>query len=130
MDEKSPRVQPTRHRSVFTPARFQTALDAQNCDENTEGGSVFPSFLPHEDFGELLVHFGRSWNAVGGVIFLKELNRIRPGESKRVENLNIIDCMTDTVDSTSAINAFEGETLLDVYNDQKMIKMTTGLVAF
>lgn len=129
MDEKSPRVQPTRHRSVFRPARFHTALDAQNCDENIEGGSIFPSFLLHGAFGELLVHFGRSWNAVAGVIFLKELQWIRPEGTRRVENLNIIDCMANTVDSMSAITEFGSETLLEVYNDQKMIKMTMGLVA-
>lgn len=111
MDEKSPRVQPTRHRSVFTPARLQTAPDPQNCDENTEGGSVFLSFPLHRAFGVLWVHFGRSWNAVAGVILAKELKWIRPGERKRAENLSITGSMSDTVESSSAVNAFENETL-------------------
>lgn len=111
MDEKSPRVQPTKHRNVFTPARLQTAFDPQNRDENTEGGNVFLSFLLHRAFGVLWVHFGWSWNAVAGVILVKELKWIRPGERKRADSLNITGSMSDTVESASAVNAFENETL-------------------
>lgn len=109
MDEKSPRVQPNRHRNVFTPARLQTAFDSQNCDENTEGGSVFLSFPLHRAFGVLWVHFGWSWNAAAGVILVKEPKWIRPGERKRAEDLSITSSMS--VESATAVNAFENETL-------------------
>lgn len=41
MAEKSPRVQPTRHRNVLTPARFHVGRDAQKSQDNTGGGVGF-----------------------------------------------------------------------------------------
>lgn len=111
MHPKSPSEHPIKHRRVFIPARFQTALDSQNCNENTEGVSFFPSFPLHLTFGVLWVHFGRSWNAVAGVIFVKELKWIRPGERKRAESLNITGCMSGIVGSASAVNACKDKAL-------------------
>lgn len=111
MDEKSPRVQPTRHRSVFIPARPQTALDAQNRDETTEGGNTFPSFPLHPVFGELWVHFDRSWDAVAGFIFVNVPKWIRPGEAQRAGNLSIIGCMSDIFESANSVKGFEDDSL-------------------
>lgn len=114
MHPKSPSEHPIKHRRVFIPARFQTARDPQNCNENTEGGSVFFPFPLHLTFGVLWVlwvHFGRSWNVVAGVILVKELKWIRPGEHKRAESLVITGCMSGIVGSASSVNACKDEDL-------------------
>ncbi|CAH0030217.1 unnamed protein product [Clonostachys rhizophaga] len=70
MAEKSPAVQPTRHRRVLTPARFHVALELQKSRLSVEGvgaladlqGEVAAVLLQEGDAGAvLLLHFGRDW---------------------------------------------------------------------
>ncbi len=121
MDAKSPRVQPARHRRVFTPARVQTDLDPQNCDESIEGDGVVPSFLLHEDFGApssllhgdfgaLWLHVDRSGKAAAGALLIKEPRRTRPARSRRGEDLTMKSCM---IDSKSRVDEAESGGLRD-----------------
>lgn len=57
MDEKSPEVQPMRHRVVLIDARFQTDFELQNADESIEGVEIggfellsVGFLLQHDDF--------------------------------------------------------------------------------
>lgn len=57
MDEKSPRVQPTRHRSVLTPARRHRGLDDQNWVDRRDGGDAGWCCC----CGPFLLHADRNW---------------------------------------------------------------------
>jgi hypothetical protein len=71
MAEKSPAVQPTRHRRVLTPARFHVALELQKLRLSAEGVGALADLQvevaavllqEEEEAGAvLLLHFGRDW---------------------------------------------------------------------
>ena len=52
--ERSPAVQPTRHRSVLIPARFQTGVELQNCAEDSDSAAA--ALLGQSVLGMLLLH--------------------------------------------------------------------------
>lgn len=54
MAEKSPTVQPTRHRSVLIPALFHTGVELQNCVEDNDSAAA--ALLGHSVLALLLVH--------------------------------------------------------------------------
>ena len=52
--EKSPTVQPTRHRRVLIPARFHTGVELQKCVEDNDSAAV--ALLGHIVLTLLLLH--------------------------------------------------------------------------
>ncbi|CAH0056330.1 unnamed protein product [Clonostachys solani] len=92
MAEKSPTVQPTRHRRVLTPARFHVALELQKSRLSVEGVGALADLqvevvavllqvevaavlLQEDDAGAvLLLHFGRDWHdRIAAAGFLERL---------------------------------------------------------
>lgn len=59
MAEKSPSVQPTRHLSVLTPARFHVGLDDQKSTDVTAGAGVVVLLLLHPAFEDSDSHCRR-----------------------------------------------------------------------
>lgn len=80
--EKSPNVQPTRHRRVLTPARLQICLDDQNSSVLIGGVSAALVLLLHDVVDDL--HCGRRVDVVKDVSELGHaLRRITLGNPRQ-----------------------------------------------
>ncbi|KAF6826121.1 hypothetical protein CPLU01_09853 [Colletotrichum plurivorum] len=91
--EKSPKVQPTRHRNVLTPARFQVGREAQKSQDSTGGGVGCFDLLQQDGLLTLCEDVGLEKGAARVTAAARVsghgLTRSDPGRSRRTERIMV-----------------------------------------